>query len=168
MGAGDGLSGQSYAAFFGYPEGVDAKQFANRDHSTDHVNMPNYYADSRRIRFLEMAIEGLVALDMNWTSTACLPMEYTNDINFQLDTLVFDQGLVEPVGHEGTPRLVTSGKRTQTATSMRHAIGAIFEYDFMTTPAGVQHYVLTMQQIRNMVQRTIAYDVMHAVVHCAE
>ena len=112
MGAADGISGQSYAAFFGYPEGMDSKQFAGRDFTTDHVNMPDYYADSRRIRYLEMAIEGLTVLDMDWTSTAALPMEYTNDLSWELNTLVFDKGLIDPVGHEGMPRTVKAGKRT--------------------------------------------------------
>ena len=153
------------APFFGDLVNVPS-QGAGRDLLRRNDDLPAFYADGRRNEFLTDVLEGLTALDNGWPTTVCLPLTYTEKINFQWNLFEFTQPLADQVPHEGVSRILEHGKSTRTERSIRRGLAIFFEHDFMTTSDGVRDYARSLQQIRMCVHRTNSFDVISAIMNC--
>ena len=78
MGTSDGLAGNAWAPFFGYPQGIDPAQPADKNKRYTHQDMTEAYAGKRN-RYMQTAILGLAHLDNNlYGSFSFLPFPKTD------------------------------------------------------------------------------------------
>lgn len=128
-------------------------------------DMPVAYVNPQ---FLGSVIEGLSIIDQTYLTTYVLPIEMTTQISWRWSEFQFDQPLPTVVPHEGVPRVVQHSRASKSAHAIRKGIAATFEYDFLTTPDGIEMYVRTMRQIKLAIQRALEIDVFAALLECNE
>lgn len=138
---------------------------SERGRYTEVDDMPIAYVNPE---YLGSVVEGLSIIDQTYLTTYVLPIEIATQIRWRWSEFQFDQPLPTVVPHEGVPRVVQHSRASKEAHAIRKGIAASFEYDFLTTPDGVEMYVRTMKQIKLAIQRALEIDVFAALLECGE
>lgn len=86
-----------WSAFFGEIPGYP-QQTAARDLTRRNEDLP--YAYLGKNYHLEDVLEGMVSLDNGWPTTLCLPLFFTDNMNFEWNIIKFDQSLIDALRTE--------------------------------------------------------------------
>ena len=160
------LDGSAYGRdgvlYFGPPDGTPL-QGPGRDRLSSHSDLPVIFKDGRNVQHLSTVIDGLGVTGLGFLNTVFAPVEYSDAVAWEWSELIFAQTLINRSGHEQVPRVVRSGKRAFSAKSQKHDIGMQFEAYFLSEPEGLQHFGLSIQQLRRMIQLTHAEEALYAM-----
>jgi hypothetical protein len=129
--------------FLGAPtNSVPVSAFSHRG----RVNQTLLDAYRGRNALLSDTIEGLILSDTEPETTVIMPWCFTEEQNFKMHTIVFDQAMPSLTPHEGTSRLMTTHTTEQSYSSQRFGIKMRLEGDFAGTAQGRAAYY------RNLIQ----------------
>lgn len=112
-----------------------------------------------RNAMLSGTVEGLILADNEAYTLIILPWVYTDEKHFTLNKIEFNRTLPGPTPHEGTSRLLTSSKSSESFTSHRHGIKYRLEGDFAGTAQGEAAHFRSLVQASLSVQELAKYVV---------
>lgn len=102
----------------------------------------------------------------NWQLTVMAPWKHHTDggLYFTWEVISFDQHMLDREPEESVPRLMTNRRTSGQASLIRFGIALLLEANFAQTPAGVQMYLMNLEQIKVATVETCSYGVMVAIL----
>lgn len=152
-----------WARYFG-PPAYPIQTNPYDKYAVETYDLPEAYKG--RNLFLRTQIDNLIRQGSDWYTAVALPWKQTNDIHIAWNEWHFSSTLAGRVPHEGVSRLVSSSKRAFKDHVVRRGLAMILEHGFMNTPEGEEQYIRNLVGIRQCVQETCNYDVIHAYLTC--
>ena len=111
--------------FFGPPSGeIRTNPYDKYQYET--YTLPDAYAGKNI--FIRDTIEGFLESTNNWLTTACLPVQVTDQLHLQWNEFHFDQALANVVPEEGISRLITSSREAREDHTIRHGLAFVLEH----------------------------------------
>ena len=95
-----------------------------------------------------------------------LPIKKTNKMKIAMTRWIFLPSLAQPTPERGRVRILENRQTETRRTLERFAIGMELPYAFLTTEYGMKIYETQLMQMRQAVEETNAFGVIHAILSC--
>jgi hypothetical protein len=156
------VSQSPWAEFFGQPRftgNQSAYDVARRDTWT----LPEAYA-GQSVKMAQET-EFMVYSDENFYTTRVMPMQivaHANGVNWNVTEYANQMPTLVP--ELGVSRLLSSTKRSNSASFDRRGLSFFMEHGFMHTVEGRQHYVNTLKQLALSIIEFAKFDVIYTLL----
>lgn len=144
--------------FFGEPDRKYIQRYDVKDETTH--TLPSPFMDEECCDRISDTVEQAVFLDGSWHFIVA-PITPTTSNKICWSTIEYAPAIAEIVPDYGQVKLLTSSRKSGSATFNQRGIGARFHHGFMSDPQGIRHYLRTLSQMARTIEETNKYQILH-------
>lgn len=151
--------------FFGEPDQKYIQRYNVKDETTH--TLPTPFLNEECCDRIADTVEQAVFLDGSWHFIVA-PITPTTSNKICWSTIEYAPAIAEIVPDYGQVKLLTSSRKSGSATFNQRGIGARFHHGFMSTPEGIRHYLRTLSQMARSIEATNKYQILHKLTSTAD